>query len=387
MAAIETILAKLAATAASNEKVRKGIGWVIVAALAPFILLAAFLCSLGTGAADHNNVAVQACFYGTAIEDSVPLEFRTHIANMKDAFTRLDAAVAEANAAAGEAGGLDPTRVKAIFYALCFGEDAPNRREARQFVQCFYEETDGVVTPISLDAAYANLSALLGREITQEDKDNAAHIYTMVAGSVLGQTVEGGSYTGGVEYGSDFSNEIDVSVLRDPDTKNADDLVAYAIRAWQCGWGYVWGTFGGVLTEDAFASKLAQYPEALTTQADFIRSTWVGRRTTDCVGLIKSYGWLDAETATILYNTNGMPDISANEMYHRAAESGDIGTIPEIPGIAVWHDGHIGVYVGGGYVIEAMGTRYGVVRTELEGRGWTHWLKIPYIEYDSEETR
>ena len=30
----------------------------------------------------------------------------------------------------------------------------------------------------------------------------------------------------------------------------------------------------------------------------------------------------------------------------------------------------------------AMGTKYGVVKTELANRGWTHWLKIPYINYD-----
>ena len=33
-------------------------------------------------------------------------------------------------------------------------------------------------------------------------------------------------------------------------------------------------------------------------------------------------------------------------------------------------------------VIEAMGTKYGVVKTELAGRGWTHWLQIEYINYD-----
>ena len=29
-----------------------------------------------------------------------------------------------------------------------------------------------------------------------------------------------------------------------------------------------------------------------------------------------------------------------------------------------------------------MGTKYGVVKTELAGRGWTHWLQIEYINYD-----
>ena len=42
----------------------------------------------------------------------------------------------------------------------------------------------------------------------------------------------------------------------------------------------------------------------------------------------------------------------------------------------------IGVYIGNGEVVEAMGTRYGVVKTKLEGARWTHWLKIPYISYD-----
>ena len=29
-----------------------------------------------------------------------------------------------------------------------------------------------------------------------------------------------------------------------------------------------------------------------------------------------------------------------------------------------------------------MGTKYGVVKTQLEGRGWTHWLEVPYINYE-----
>ena len=33
----------------------------------------------------------------------------------------------------------------------------------------------------------------------------------------------------------------------------------------------------------------------------------------------------------------------------------------DIHGLAVWLDGHIGVYVGNGEVIEAQGTAYGVV--------------------------
>lgn len=76
----------------------------------------------------------------------------------------------------------------------------------------------------------------------------------------------------------------------------------------------MWGTYGGVLTEEAFQSKLEQYPDALSGNEDFIRANWVGGRTTDCCGLIKGYGWLDAETQSFVYGSNGMPDITANQM-------------------------------------------------------------------------
>lgn len=83
-----------------------------------------------------------------------------------------------------------------------------------------------------------------------------------------------------------------------------------------------------------------------------------------------------------------MPDYSANQMYQAAKNAGivnvdygPIGTMPEVVGLAVWKDGHIGVYVGNGYVVEAMNTQKGVVKTQVEGRGWLGWCRIPYIDY------
>ena len=402
---MSAIAARVAAALLTSEKGRKGVGFLLVAIFAPVILIAAILCSTTSGGADHNNSAVEASFYGVTYSEGVPDEFRTHIADMQTAFSFLDSAVAEANANMTDGNRLDPIQVKAIFYALCFGENAPSQRAADRFVDCFFsteqrtqtvlvELEDGSVieqeepytatVPLSLAAAYENLAAKLGRTITDEDKENAAHIYTMIAGNANGSDGTGASGdTIQIDYGyGSGSTELDTAGFTNPAGKNAVDLVQYAIHAYEEHWGYVWGTFGLVLTEGLFESKLAQYPDALAGNAEFIRQTWVGGRTTDCVGLIKGYGWLDAETEEIVYNTNGMPDISANEMYHSATVSGTIDTIPETPGLAVWHDGHIGVYIGNGEVVEAMGTRYGVVKTKLEGARWTHWLKIPYISYD-----
>ena len=401
------VIAKAAAMLLSNEKTRKGLGWIVVAILSPIILIAVVLCSMGTGTADHNNHAVKASFYGATYSDEIPVDYKVHVEDMRTAFSLLDSSVASVNASAADGIGLDPIRVKAVFYALCFGEDAPSRRAANRFVECFYtteERTrtiqvtaqDGTVTtetetytvtvPLSLESAFANLASELGREITEEDKDNINHIYYMIAGGTLpgtgGAYLGGGTYDGSYTRGDGSSIEIDVSAFVDPTTKNATDLVTYAINAYESGWGYVWGTFGSVLTEGLFQAKLDQYPDGVGNYEEFIRNNWVGKRTTDCCGLIKGYGWLDPETMSIDYGTNGMPDLGANQMYYNASESGTIDTIPEIPGLAVWHDGHIGVYIGNGYVIEAMGTKYGVVKTQLEGRGWTHWLKVEYINYD-----
>jgi hypothetical protein len=396
--ALSPLIVKAAAALLTSEKGRKGVGFLLVAIFAPVILIAAILCSATSGGADHNNLAVEASFYGTSFTDSVPVEFQTHITDMQTAFSLLDSAVASVNGWTEGGNSLDPIRVKAVFYALCFGEDAPSRRAANRFVECFYtletrtrtvevESEDGTVTsteeeytvavPVSLHQAYANLEAKLGRTITEDDKRNINHIYTMIAGAA-----GGGSYSGEFLRGDGSSIDLDISAFVDPANKNAADLVTYAIHAWESGWGYVWGTYGNVLTESLLAYKVSQYPDGVGNHEDIIRANWLGGRTADCVGLIKGYGWLSPETMTIDYGTHGMPDIGANQMYYNARESGPISAMPDIPGLAVWHEGHIGVYIGNGQVVEAMGTRYGVVKTELAGRGWTHWLKVPYINYD-----
>ena len=110
------------------------------------------------------------------------------------------------------------------------------------------------------------------------------------------------------------------------------------MQAWENNWGYVWGTYGNILTESLFAYKKQQYPDGVGNYADFIEANWLGRRTADCIGLIKGYAWLDASTMRIGYAANGMPDYGADQMYQAAKNAGiqgtDYGTVssmPEIP--------------------------------------------------------
>lgn len=176
----------------------------------------------------------------------------------------------------------------------------------------------------------------------------------------------------------DYSGYVDIT------TKNNLDLTTWAIEACDSGWGYVWGTYGHVLTRSYYEAKLEQYPEGVGNYADFILSNWLGKRTADCVGLVKGYCWFNPEAQTIGYAINGMPDVSTETMIGLCAEQGPMSTMPEIPGLLLWKEGHVGIYIGGGYAIEAMGTKYGVVKTLVSGRGWSKWGKLPCIEYIEE---
>ena len=180
------------------------------------------------------------------------------------------------------------------------------------------------------------------------------------------------------------STAVDTSDWTDKAVKNNLDLVRWAQDAADNGWGYVYGTYGTVLDEELLMSKITQYPDEVGSDEAFIRQNWLGKRTADCVGLIKGYGWYDAEKQQTVIDTEKMPDIGADTMYENAAEKGTIDTISEIPGLAVWHEGHIGVYIGDGEVVQAANTRDGVIRSRLEDTAWTHWLKVPYIEYREE---
>ena len=175
---------------------------------------------------------------------------------------------------------------------------------------------------------------------------------------------------------------INTSGFTEPDTKNAHDLVEWAKQAHAKKWGYVWGTYGDVLTEAVLNGKVSQYPDEVGGKEEYIRTHWLGGRTADCIGLIKGYGWYDCEGGSITYGTNDMPDIGADTMYENATEKGTIDTLPETPGLALWHEGHIGIYIGNGHVIHAANTNDGVILSEVSGSGFTHWLKIPYIDYD-----
>ena len=107
---------------------------------------------------------------------------------------------------------------------------------------------------------------------------------------------------------------------------------------------------------------------------------WFGRKVVDCSGMIvEAYRAYD----------KGFGDKSANYFYNSyTTERGKISTLPEQEGVIVWKSGHIGVYLGGGLVVEARGYKYGVVISKLSTQKWTNWGRLKEVEYiDSQDNR
>jgi hypothetical protein len=163
-------------------------------------------------------------------------------------------------------------------------------------------------------------------------------------------------------------------------------LVEHAQMALSQNWGYTLGTWGQILTPTILEQKRKQLGDGIEQYLDFIKEHWLGQRTVDCIGLFKSYLWWTP--AGPIYDSK--TDLNADGTYTAAKVKGPISSIPEkIIGLGVRKPGHIGIYIGNGWVIESKGTKYGVVKTPLKGSGataWTHWLEYPFIEYVKEES-
>ena len=208
-------LAKAVAVSLSSEKGRKAIGWVVAAVLSPVILLVAFFCSLGSGAADHNRSAVELCFYGGTVPAGVPAEYRACIEEMRNALTQLDTVTSQVGSLIEGENGLDAIRIKAIFYALYFGTADPAGQDLQKFTDCFVtyeertqtvttenedgtttetEETYTVAVPVTdLVQIYENTGAVTGSEVTPEQQSNADSVYSLLR---YGYTGSGSGFVG-----------------------------------------------------------------------------------------------------------------------------------------------------------------------------------------------
>lgn len=338
-ATVAAALKKIAVYLLTDKKALKVVGGIVLGIIIIIIMPIVAVVSIFNGSIDIDTDRLQ-----TMVVENLSAEEQAKLQFVEDTMYAIE----DEMTAAGFAGRVKEAQV---LYTLALSDYAHESDFVTKLVGCFSEnQTD--------EQLIASVNAAFGTTITAEN-------FTKVMGGVRAVYIDTSDYT-------------------DPASKNNLDLVKWALHAQKAGWGYVYGTYGEVLDPSAFEFKKNQYPDEVGGYADFIKQNWLGGRTADCVGLIKGYGWLNADTHQVEYGTNGMPDISANAMYEYASEKGTIDTIPEIPGLAVWHKGHIGIYIGNGKVVQAANTTAGVILTNLSDTAWTHWLKVPYITYINE---
>lgn len=160
---------------------------------------------------------------------------------------------------------------------------------------------------------------------------------------------------------------------------NAKDLCAYAKNA--VGGGYVYGSQGEICTlalrQACAVANPSQKSNILGTSAK-----WDGKRVWDCSGIFRgawrTFWQKKSGGATTIYNT------------WCTGEKGLIGTMPDVPGIALFRDAngtkeHIGLYIGGGMVIDARSSAKGVLICPLASHpsDWSHWAMLDDVDYEN----
>lgn len=169
--------------------------------------------------------------------------------------------------------------------------------------------------------------------------------------------------------------------------KTNTGLVEYAKA--QVGKPYWYGTFGQTASESLYNSKKKQYPYYYNYN-DF--ASQYGQRVHDCSGLIKGYLYSSSPTAQPKYV--GEYDKSAYGFYLAATKRGDKSSFPYVNGTLVFKSydtkavniHHIGVYCTDGYVYEAKGHEWGVVKTKFNPSDWQFWAYCSYITYEDTTT-
>lgn len=341
MAVSAATVAKITSAVASGKNARKVIGVIIGSVigllLIPLIAYMGIIGNMDSIEIDTNQVQ-QSIVQNMSAEEKAKLQ---HVENVMNEISK-ECTKRKLKSIVGK-------KAQAVYACAFYDVEKSDNDFISKLVDCFEQAKDDNELLNMLNSAF-------GTNISAED---FSHLMSVISNTVI---------------------DIDLSNT----DKNNLDLVKWAQMAYDNKWGYVWGSHGDVLTSSELKRLKKVFGANVTDKEDYIKSHWLGRRTSDCVGLIKGYGWYDETSGIIKYGTNEIKDVTADGMFNAAVEKGPISTMPDIPGIAVWHQGHIGVYIGNGYVIHAANTYDGVIKTPITSSGWTHWLKVPYINYIEE---
>jgi hypothetical protein len=159
-------------------------------------------------------------------------------------------------------------------------------------------------------------------------------------------------------------------------------LVEHAKKAVREQWHYGYGTFGERATRTVINRIVTQYPNQNARFESFlIIAAAKPYRLCDCYGLVKSFVWWNGDNADPLYNRYGLIDRNTTSAYKAATEKGKINTLPEIPGLILWKQGHVGVYIGSGEFVELPDVGLTARLRKVKDAGFTDWFMDTWITY------
>ena len=147
-------------------------------------------------------------------------------------------------------------------------------------------------------------------------------------------------------------------------------------------WGYIWGTAGEKWTA-AKQKELEKTKDADRAQGREYGSKWIGHTVADCSGL---FSWAFKQLGGYMYHGSDTMyrKYCVNKGELRKGKRTDCGTLKPGTAVFVWNGkkySHVGLFVGDGTVIEAMGTINGVTTTRVTAGKWTHWGELVGIDY------
>lgn len=149
-------------------------------------------------------------------------------------------------------------------------------------------------------------------------------------------------------------------------------LAEHAIKL--IGTPYFYGSKLNVLTTEFMARMHSMYPGIVTTAYMMTAQNQgqVGKVNVDCSGLIGSYRG---------------KQIGSSQLYSTAKKRMPISQWQNFAiGTVLWKQGHVGVYIGNGDVVEAKGIKYGVVKTKVNSQRWVYGLTFADLAYDYQNT-
>lgn len=160
----------------------------------------------------------------------------------------------------------------------------------------------------------------------------------------------------------------------------AEDLISKFRYALENDWGYIWGKWGQIWTQ----ADQANASREMTVKYG---SKWIGHHVADCSGLFR---WaFDQYGVGIAHGSNSIYDRYCSAKGKMKAGKRTDGK-EMLPGTAVFtgtdgDHGHIGLYIGGGEVIEAAGTQQGVIKSKVTNSKWTYWGELKAVDYAKED--